>query len=133
MQKPDVVSLGSQKNFDRFMASLGVPEGQEVKLPSTADFKAMIVKARIYKDTQKQVRPMCQAFQSNIAAYTIAVMSMLVCDRVNFDRILNNQSTSLELIQQIKVWARQVSEILHQSAGGRMILEWTKNLNVRKL
>jgi hypothetical protein len=125
-QKPDIVSLGSQKNFDRFMASLVVPEGQEAKLPSTADFKAMIAKARIYRDTQKLVRPMFQAFQANIAAYTVSVMSMLVGDRVDLDRIWNNQSISPELVQQIEVWARQVSEILHQSAGGRMISEWAK-------
>ena len=125
-QKPDIVSLGSQKNFDRFMASLVVPEGQEAKLPSTADFKAMIAKARIYRDTQKLVRPMFQAFQANIAAYTVSVMSMLVGDRVDLDRIWSNQSISPELVQQIEVWARQVSEILHQSAGGRMISEWAK-------
>lgn len=125
-QKPDLVSLGSQKNFDRFMASLVAPEGQEVKLPSTADFKAMIAKARIYRDAQKLIRPMFQAFQANITAYTVSVMSMLIGDRIDLDRIWSNQSVSPELLSQMEVWAKQVSAILHESAGGRMISEWAK-------
>ncbi len=125
-QKPDVVSLGSQKNFDRFMASLAAPEGQEVKLPSTADFKAMIAKARIYRDAQKLIRPMFQAFQANITAYTVSVMSLLIGNRMDLDRIWNSQAISPELLRQIEIWAKQVSEILHESAGGRMISEWAK-------
>jgi hypothetical protein len=125
-QKPDIVSLGSQKNFDRFMASLVVPEGHELKLPSTADFKAMIAKARIYRDAQKLIRPMFQAFQANITAYTVSVISMLIGDKIDLEKIWTNQSISPELLAQIEVWARQVSEILHESAGGRMISEWAK-------
>lgn len=131
-QKPDVVSLGSQKNFDRFMASLVAPEGQEVKLPSTADFKAMIAKARIYRDAQKQIRPMFQAFQANITAYTVSVISMLIGSKIDLDRIWNNQAISPELHRQMEVWARQVSEILHESAGGRMVSEWAKKTECKE-
>lgn len=108
------------------MASLAAPEGQEVKLPSTADFKNMIAKARIYRDSQKIIRPMFQAFQANITAYTVAVMSMLIGSRIDLDRVWSNQAISNELQKQIEIWARQVSEILHESAGGRMVSEWAK-------
>ena len=125
-QKPEIVSLGAQKNFDRFMASLIAPEGQELKLPSSADFKAMIAKAKIYRDTQKLIRPMFQAFQANITNYTVSVTSMLIGDRIDLEKIWNNQAISPELLEQIKIWAQQVGAVLHESAGGKMISEWAK-------
>jgi hypothetical protein len=125
-QKPEIVSLGAQKNFDRFMASLVVPEGQEFKLPSTADFKAMVAKAKIYRDVQKLTRPMFQAFQANITAYTVSVTSMLIGDRIDLEKIWNSQAVSPELLEQIAIWAQQVSDVLHESARGKMISEWAK-------
>ena len=125
-QKPEIVSLGAQKNFDRFMASLIVPEGEELKLPSTADFKAMIAKTKIYRDAQKLIRPMFQAFQANITTYTVSVASMLIGDRLDLEKIWNNQAVSPELLEQIAIWARQVSDVLHESARGKMISEWAK-------
>ncbi len=131
-QKPEIVSLGTQKNFDRFMASLIAPEGQEVKLPSTAEFKAIIAKAKLYREAQKLIRPMFQAFQANITAYTVSVTSMVIGDRVDLDKIWNNQAVSPELLRQIEIWARQVSDVLHESAGGRMISEWAKKAECRE-
>jgi len=130
-QKPEVVSLGSQKNFDRFMASLATLDEQEVKPPSTADFKAMIAKAKLYREAQKLIRPMFQAFQANITAYTVSVTSMLIGDRIDLEKIWNNQAISPELLSQIEVWARQVSDVLHESAAGRMISEWAKKQECR--
>lgn len=130
-QKPEIVSLGAQKNFDRFMAALAVPEGQEVKLPSTADFKAMIAKAKLYRDAQKLIRPMFQAFQANITAYTVSVTAMMLGDRIDLDKIWNNQAVSHELLKQIETWAREVSDVLHESAGGKMISEWAKKPECR--
>jgi len=124
--KPDLVSLGAQKNFDRFMASLTSVEGQEAQLPGVADFKAMIAKAKIYRDTQKLVRPMFQAFQANITAYAVAVLSAKLGSRLNLDRIWTAQSLSSELLAQIAVWAREVNDALHSTAGGRMVSEWAK-------
>ncbi len=130
-QKPEIVSLGSQKNFDRFMAALVAPEGQEVKLPSTSDFKAMIAKAKLYRDAQKLIRPMFQAFQANITAYTVSVTAMMLGDRIDLDKIWSNQAVSHELLKQIETWARQVSDVLHESAGGKMISEWAKKPECR--
>jgi hypothetical protein len=130
-KKPEIVSLGSQKNFDRFMAELIAPERQEVNLPSTADFKDMIAKAKLYRDVQKMIRPMFQAFQANITAYTVSVASMLIGDRIDLDKIWSNQAVSPELMRQIQTWAQQVSVVLHESAGGRMISEWAKKPECR--
>jgi hypothetical protein len=125
-RKPDIVSLGSQKNFDRFMAAIAPPEGQEAPLPSVADFKAMMAKAKIYRDAQRLLRPMFQAFQANVTAYTIAVLSEKLGSRIDLDRIWARQAVSPELLSQISTWAKEVNEVLHSTSGGRMVSEWAK-------
>jgi hypothetical protein len=125
-KKPDIVSLGSQKNFDRFMAALTPVDGQETTLPTVADYKAMIAKAKIYRDAQKLLRPMFQAFQANVTAYTVSLLSEKLGHRIDLDRVWNKQAASPELLAQIAVWAKEVNEVLHTSAGGKMVSEWAK-------
>ncbi|MGK5028796.1 AIPR family protein [Janthinobacterium sp. MDT1-19] len=125
-RKPDVVSLGSQKNFDRFMAALTSSDGQEVPVPTVPEFKAMIAKAKIYRDSQKLLRPMFQAFQANVTAYTVSLLSEKLGSRMDLDRIWAKQAVSSELLSQIAVWAKEVNDVLHSSAGGRMVSEWAK-------
>jgi hypothetical protein len=125
-RKPDIVSLGSQKNFDRFMSSLVPTEGQEAPLPGVADFKAMIAKAKIYREAQKLLRPMFQAFQANVTAYTVAVLSSKLGPLIDLDRIWAKQAVSPELLSQIATWAREVNDVLHATSGGRMVSEWAK-------
>jgi hypothetical protein len=131
--QPDVVSLGSQKNFDRFMSTLTVPDGVEPPpAPDVATFKIMVAKAILFKATQKLVRPMFQAFQANVAAYVISVLSNRFGDRLDLDRVWARQGVSQELLAQITVWAREVNDILHQTSGGRMVSEWAKKPECRE-
>lgn len=125
-KKPDIVSLGSQKNFDKFMAGLTPADGQEAPLPTVADFKAMIAKAKIYRDAQKLLRPMFQAFQANVTAYTVSLVAEKLGDRIDLDRIWAKQAASPELLAQIAMWAREVNDVLHSSSGGKMVSEWAK-------
>ena len=129
--KPDVVSLGSQKNFDRFMASLSGENGEEIPLPGVAEYKAMIAKTKIFRDTQKFVRPMFQAFQANVAAYVVAVLADRLGDRIDLNRIWIRQGVSQELLSQIAIWAKEVNDVLHRTAGGRMVSEWAKKPECR--
>lgn len=125
-RKPDIVSLGSQKNFDRFMAGLTPSDGQEAPLPTVSEFKAMIAKAKIYRASQKLLRPMFQAFQANVTAYTVALLSEKLGSLIDLDRIWAKQAVSQELLSQIAVWAKEVNDALHATAGGRMVSEWAK-------
>lgn len=125
-RKPDIVSMGSQKNFDRFMAALSPVDGREAPLPTVAEFKTMIAKAKLYRDTQRMLRPMFQAFQANVTAYTIALLSEKLGSRIDLDRIWANQAVSRELMEQIAKWAREVNDTLHATSGGRMVSEWAK-------
>jgi hypothetical protein len=129
--KPDLVSLGSQKNFERFMATLSGSD-EEVPLPDVAGYKAMVGKAIVFKATQKIVRPMFQAFQANVAAYVVAVLADKLGARIDLDRIWMRQDISSELRTQIARWAKEVGEILHRTAGGRMVSEWAKKPECRE-
>ena len=130
--KPDIVSLGSQKNFDRFMALITAADGVEAPLPDVAAYKAMIAKAKIFRDTQKMVRPMFQAFQANVAAYGIAVLVDKLGSRIDLDRVWLKQGGSPELMEQIATWATEVNEVLHRTASGRMVSEWAKKPECRE-
>lgn len=131
-QKPDIVSLGSQKNFDRFMATLTPTDGSEPKVPTTADYKAMIAKAKLYRDAQKLLRPMFQAFQANVTAYTMSLVAQKVGAKLDLDRVWAKQAASPELMAQIATWAKEVNDTLHRTAGGRMISEWAKKPECRE-
>ena len=131
-KKPDVVSLGSQKNFDRFMASITVQEGAEAPLPTVAEYKTMIAKAKLFRDTQKLVRPMFQAFQGNVATYVVSVLADRLGDRIDLERIWSRQAVSPELLSQIATWSKEVDDVLYRTSGGRMISEWAKKPECRE-
>jgi hypothetical protein len=82
-------------------------------------------------DTQKMLRPMFQAFQANVTAYTIALVAEKLGSRIDFERVWNRQAASPELLSQIATWAKEVNEVLHSSSGGKMISEWSKRAECR--
>lgn len=130
--QPDVVSLGSQKCFDRFMSSMTVAEGEPPAVsPDVSAFKSMVAKAIVFKATQKLVRPMFQAFQANVTAYTVSLLAKKIGNTFDLDRVWARQAISPELLSQIGVWAREVNDVLHRSAGGRMVSEWAKRPECR--
>ena len=108
------------------MASLSGENGEEIPLPGVAEYKAMIAKTKIFRDTQKLVRPMFQAFQANVAAYVVSVLADRLGDRIDLNRIWIRQGVSQELLSQIAIWAKEVNDVLHRTAGGRMVSEWAK-------
>lgn len=124
---PDVVSRGSQKNFEDFMDQLNVPEGAPPRpLPTVSDFKAIVAKAIIFKKTSALVRPMFPAFQANVCAYVVALLSAKLSERFELEKVWVAQDISAGLKGQIQVWAREVNDVLHRSAAGRMVSEWAK-------
>jgi hypothetical protein len=126
-QKPHLVSLGSQKNFQGFMAELTEREdaGENVA-PDVSQYKQMVAKAIIFKTAHRIIRPLFPAFQANITAYTVSVVAQLLGDGFDFERVWQQQAISSQLQKQIAIWAKEVDDVLHQGAGGKMISEWAK-------
>jgi hypothetical protein len=132
-KKPDVVSKGTQKNFINFMDTLAPTEtGDSMSMPTVSDYKSMIAKAKIFKEAQKLLRPMLQAFQANVTAYTVSLVAEKLGDRIDLEKIWTKQALSSELLAQIAVWANEVNEVLHKSASGRMVSEWAKKPECRE-
>lgn len=126
-QKPDSVSFGAQKNFERFMADLTNSDGEATTpLPDVPAYKQMIAKAILFKRAQALVRPMFPAFQANIAAYVVSLVANRLGQTLDFEKVWLRQDISPELKLQIQTWASEVNKVLHDSAGGRMISEWAK-------
>jgi AIPR protein len=126
-QKPYLVSLGSQKNFERFMANFSDSDDQDtMPLPNVADYRGIIAKAILFKTTQKIIRPLFPAFQANVAAYTLSVLAYLLGSTMDLESIWQKQALSISLQEQIQRWALETNDMLHQSSGGRMISEWAK-------
>jgi AIPR protein len=128
-QQPHVVSLGSQKNFQAFMDELSERElaGENV-IPDQNQYKQMIAKAIIFKSAHKIIRPLFPAFQANITAYTVSIVALKLGQNFDFQRVWQEQAISSQLQKQIAIWAHEVSEALHQGAGGKMISEWAKKV-----
>lgn len=128
-QQPHVVSLGSQKNFQAFMDELSERElaGENV-IPDQNQYKQMIAKAIIFKSAHKIIRPLFPAFQANITAYTVSIVALKLGQNFDFQRVWQEQAISSQLQKQIAIWAHEVSEALHQGAGGKMISEWAKKM-----
>lgn len=101
-------------------------------LPCADDYKVMVAKVKLYRDVEKLIRPMFQAFKANVAAYLVALLSSKLGDRINFERIWLKQGLSPELSQQLKVWAEEVNTRLHATANGRMISEWAKKAECKE-
>jgi hypothetical protein len=130
----DVVSLGAQKNFNYFMAAMTDAESVSPQTSlGPAEFKAMIAKAIIFKAAQKLIRPMFQAFQANVTAYTVSVLAKKCADRFDLDRVWTSQALSPELLAYIGELAREVNDALHRTAGGKMVSEWAKRPECKEI
>jgi len=126
-KRPDLVSLGAQKNFERFMDSLREDDqSSSVPLPDVMAYKAMVAKAILFKKTQSLVRPMFPAFQGNVATYLVSLLADRIGERIDLDKIWLKQDISITLRSQLQTWAGEVNEMLHRTSGGKMISEWAK-------
>lgn len=126
-RRPDLVSLGSQKNFEKFMEGFREADGETpAALPDVDSYKSMIAQAIIYKKATSLVRPMFPAFQGNVASYLVSVVADRLGDRIDLGRIWMRQDISDALKQQLRIWATEVNDVLHRTSNGRMISEWAK-------
>jgi len=124
-QKPYFVSLGAQKNFEKYMDEVS---NVDIKTIDATFYKHLIAKAIIFKKCNEIVRPLVKAFQANVCAYLVSLMSLKMGQLVNLDRIWLAQDLSDELKSHIRVWAVEVNAALEATANGRMISEWAKKL-----
>lgn len=61
-----------------------------------------------------------------MAAYTVSLVADRLDGRLYLDEIRVGQGLSMRLHEQVERWAWEVNEVLHRSAGGKMISERSK-------
>ena len=131
---PDVVSQGSQKNFERFMGGIhDAEERGEFVPPDVSSYKAMIAVVVIYRAVQKITRSSFKAFQANVAAYTVALLSKELGGGIDLEKVWQARDVSNRLRGQINGWTQEVNAVLTRSAGARMVSEWAKKPECREV
>ncbi|HHQ4655548.1 TPA: MZA anti-phage system associated AIPR family protein MzaE [Aeromonas hydrophila] len=132
MQRPDLVSLGGQKNFKAFMDIINAA-GEARGLTDVAEYKSIIAQVILFKEAQRRIRPRFVAFQANVIAYTVSLVSLKLGERLSLERIWSTQTVSPQLLEQIEIWSDEVNTQLHATANGRMISEWAKRPECREI
>jgi hypothetical protein len=123
---PDIVSLGAQKNFIRFMDSLRTQYGTDWK-PDADYYKDLVAKAIIFKTVTKIVRQMqIPAYQANVVTYTIAYLAYRAAGRIDLRRIWERQEVPEGINGAIEKWCPDIFDKIVESAGERNVTEWCK-------
>ena len=125
-QKPHLVSMGAQKNFDHFMQNLRERRGAEWR-PDEQYYKDLVAMAIVFRSVQKIVRgEKYPAHQSNIITYTMACLAARTGGKLDLRVIWQNQRLSDELSNMVKLWSHKIDERLRETAQGKMVTEWAK-------
>jgi hypothetical protein len=124
-QKPNIVSLGSQKNFVNFMTHIA--KDHPGFTPNEDFYKDLISKAIIYKTAEKIARKhKFPSYRANAVAYTIAFISFKTLGRLNLRPIWDKQEIPEVLNDLLDHWMPVVWQKFIDTAGNRNPSEWAK-------
>lgn len=126
-QRPDIVSLGGQKNFGSFMRALD-DQLHHPRLDEAA-YKVAIGQVILMRDATRVVRNMAStipAYRANVVAYLVSYLSFRVQGSLDFATIWEKQSSPPSLQTTLGEWAVPVYERIIGSAGTRNVTEWCK-------
>jgi hypothetical protein len=125
LQKPHVVSLGAEKNFREFLQSR--TENGDRTLPDEAYFERLVAKAILWKETERIVTKLALGgYRSVTVAYTLAFLSRGSKQRLDLNKIWQEQQLPERLSDVITSLAPRVHDVILQSAGTRNVTEWAK-------
>ena len=125
-QKPHVVSMGAQKNFNLFMQELRQNRPSDW-VPDEDFYKNLIAKAILFKATQKIVRQeKFSAYRANIVTYLMAYVVARSGNQLDLDALWQNQEISSELESLLRQWSHDIRDKMVESAGEKNVTEWCK-------
>ena len=124
-QYPDVVSLGSQKNFRAFVIK---QRNGPLQIPDKYYFELLVAKAILFKTTDEIIKKLdFGAYKGNYVTYTVALLSKLTNKRIDLEKIWKDQSLSPALQKFIGQLADEVrTKITEGPPGSKNISEWCK-------
>jgi hypothetical protein len=126
-QRPEIVSLGGQKNFKQFMATLD----EQVRRPTLdeLEFKRIVGRVILYRDATRIVNGLKEripAYRANVVAYLVAYLSFRMPEGLDFDRIWEKQAIPEAVRSVLAGWAEPIYSRIVTSAVGRNVTEWCK-------
>jgi AIPR protein len=126
-QQPESVSLGGQKNFKQFMASLD----DQVRRPSLdeTEYKRAVGRVILFRDIARvvnQLKDRIPAYRANVVAYLVAYLSFRMTGNIDFDRIWEKQALPEAVKDVVRAWAEPLYRQIIESAGSRNVTEWSK-------
>jgi hypothetical protein len=124
--RPDLVSLGSQKNFSAFMEALDEPGSTFSQQPDVVFFKETVSKAIVLRAATRICRKEFKAFQGNVATYLVAVLADRLRAQIDLERVWQRQDVSPALERLLRTWSGHVNSAMQAAAGGRMLSEAAK-------
>ncbi len=126
-QRPEIVSLGGQKNFKHFMAALGTRVHKPVV--DESEFRLVVGRVILYRETTRLVNSLKEripAFRAQVVAYLIAYLGYRLPGELDFERVWNLQRLPDALEETLLAWAEPVYRTIVTSAASRNVGEWCK-------
>src|SRR5882672_55765 len=125
MQRPHVVSKGAQKNFLAFTEELGRRSGF---LPELQYFEDMVAKVILFRQAERIVHKQeYGGYRANIVTYTLAWLSHGTQQRIDLERIWENQALSPALEAAVASVSKGIHDVIASPPGGRNVTEWCKS------
>ena len=126
-QRPEIVSLGGQKNFKYFMSFLDA----QVNRPTLDEdeYKRTVGKVILLRDVTKVVNGMKEdipAYRANVVAYLVSYLSYRMPFGLDFDKVWETQSIPESVKKALAQWAVPIYNRIIASADGRNPSEWCK-------
>lgn len=123
-QLPYYVSEGAQKNFKRFMVLL---KDRGNYIPDEKYYQALISKCILFKGTEKLVmQQKYGGYRANIVTYSIALLSHLTAQRIDLNRIWEEQQLSSALENELIMISKLVQNHIVNPPNGANVGEYCK-------
>ena len=131
-QRPNLVSLGAEKNFREFMLQL---DDSGSHIPEQADFERIIAQAILFRTTEKLVSTQkFGGYRANIVTYTIAKLVHATAHRIDLATIWRTQTLSAALSAALVDLSHPVNDVIANPRGrSNHVGEWTKKLDCWKV
>ena len=133
MQRPEIVSLGGQKNFRFFMDALD-SRVQRPELDDT-EFKRVVGRVILFREATRIVNAQKErilAFRANVVAYLVAYLAFRLPGELDFEKIWTLQKLPSALEQMLARWTEPIFREIVSSAGERNVTEWCKKADCWK-
>lgn len=98
-QFPNIVSKGSEANFLEFCEMIR----EQKVMPNEKYFRHMIAKGMLFRETDKLVQSLgYKGYKANLVTYSIALLSFLKKQTLDFDSVWNKQESGERIINELK-------------------------------